>query len=327
MMILPNEAEDYNPADSLDDEATLGDHVALSFSVPLAYAGERLDAVLARLIPEHSRSRLQAWIRAGRVEADGELRAEPKLRLHGGEKLTVVPDEDPVALSFAPEPVPLKVIHEDAALAVIDKPAGLVVHPGSGNWHGTLLNGLLNRWPDAAGIARAGIVHRLDKDTSGLMVVARSLTAQTDLIRQLQARSVKREYLAVAFGQLRGDMTIDLPIGRHPTQRTRMAVVESGKPAITHVKILERLPACTVVQCSLETGRTHQIRVHLAHAGHPLVGDPVYGDRRVRAFGFARQALHARRLGLRHPATGEAMRWESPLPADIVELIERLRHA
>ena len=327
MMILPNEADDYNPADYPDDDAALGESAALLFAVPIAQAGERLDAVLARLMPEHSRSRIQAWIRAGRVEADGQVRDEPKLRLRGGEALTVHPDEDPVALSFAPEDVPLTVIHEDSALAVIHKPAGLVVHPGSGNWHGTLLNGLLHRWPDAAGIARAGIVHRLDKDTSGLMVVARSLTAQTDLIRQLQARTVKREYLAVAFGQLRGDMIIDLPIGRHPTQRTRMAVVESGKPAVTHVKILERLPTCTVVQCSLETGRTHQIRVHLAQAGHPLVGDPVYGDRRVRAFGFDRQALHARRLGLRHPATGAAMSWASPLPDDIADLIERLRHA
>lgn len=326
MMTLANEAGDYTPADSPDDDGGTADGEALCLEVPFADAGERLDAVLARLIPEHSRSRLQAWIRAGRVEVDGQPRQEPKLKLRGGEALAVFPDEDPATLAFAPEAVDFPLVHEDAALAVVDKPAGLVVHPGSGNWSGTLLNGLLHRWPDAAALPRAGIVHRLDKETSGLMVVARSLTVQTDLIRQLQARTVKREYLALAVGQLRGDATIDAPIGRHPTQRTRMAVVDSGKPAVTRVRVIEYLPGCTVIQCSLETGRTHQIRVHLAEAGHPLVGDPVYGDRRARGFSFFRQALHARRLGLVHPQTRQPMTWESPVPADLAELIERLRH-
>lgn len=293
-------------------------------SVPEHDAGERLDVVMARLWPAHSRSRLQGWIRAGRVHVDAHPASDPKQRLRGGEVLLLEPEADPLTQAFQPEPVEFPVIHEDGALLVIDKPAGLVVHPGSGNWSGTLLNGLLHRWPELARLPRAGIVHRLDKDTSGLMVVARSLPAQTDLVRQLQARTVKRRYMAVASGHLAGTGQVDAPIGRHPTQRTRMAVVPGGKPALTHYEALEVLNGATRVECVLETGRTHQIRVHMAHIGHPLVGDPVYGARTTVPV-FARQALHAWRLGLNHPVTGGAMLWSSALPADFEALLGALR--
>jgi len=316
MTNLPNEAEDYSPDDLVD------------LLVPSALAGERLDAALAQLLPAHSRSRLQTWIKAGRVLVDGAACAETKCKVHGGESIVVCPEEDPLAVASQPEAIPLQVVFEDDTILVIDKPAGLVVHPGSGNWSGTLLNALLHHHPAAAAIPRAGIVHRLDKDTSGLLVVAKTLTAQTDLVRQLQARTVKREYLAVVAGVLPRDGTVETNIGRHPTQRTKMAVVQGGKPAITRYKVLERLSQATVVECSLETGRTHQIRVHMAHLGHPLIGDPVYGDRRTRAVSvqFARQALHARRLGLLHPVSGQAMHFEAPVPEDLAMLIETLRH-
>src|SRR6185369_1739650 len=214
-------------------------------------------------------------------------------------------------------------VHEDAALLVVDKPAGLVVHPGSGNWHGTLANALLNHAPQLASIPRAGIVHRLDKDTSGLMVVAKTLIAQAALVRELQARSVTREYIALAAGDIAARGSIDAPIGRHPTRRTTMAVVATGKPARTHFEVIERFGTATLLACRLETGRTHQIRVHLASLRHPLVGDPAYG--RKGPLAFRRQVLHAFRLGLLHPVTGAECRWEAPLPDDLANLLAMLR--
>jgi 23S rRNA pseudouridine1911/1915/1917 synthase len=225
-----------------------------------------------------------------------------------------------------PEEIPLDIVHEDQAILVLNKPAGLVVHPGSGNWTGTLMNALLNHAPQLKQVPRAGIVHRLDKDTSGLMVVAKTLEAQTDLVRQLQARTVSRIYLALVEGRVAEAGSVDAPIGRHPRERTKMAVVERGKPAVTHFHVLERLPHHTLVECRLETGRTHQIRVHMQSIGHPLVGDPVYGSRELRK-AFHRQALHATRLGLIHPVSGQRMEWQVPMPGDMVELIERLRQA
>lgn len=304
------------------------DSTALALAAPVDCGGIRLDHVLAELLPQHSRNRLQGWIRDGRVLVDGAAVCEPKHKLRGGEAIIVHAARDAQAAAALPEAIPLDVVFEDDALIVIDKPAGLVVHPAAGNWSGTLLNALLHHCPHLAGIPRAGIVHRLDKDTSGLLVVAKTLEAQTDLVRQLQARTVKREYQALARGVVERAGTVDAPIGRHPTQRTRMAVVMGGKPARTHYRIVERFSTCTLVECSLETGRTHQIRVHLDHIGHPLVGDPVYGrgaNRVPRGPAFDRQFLHARKLGLVHPESGRSMLWKSALPGDMAELLEQLR--
>jgi 23S rRNA pseudouridine1911/1915/1917 synthase len=294
----------------------------LRLTLPASCAGRRFDAALASALPSFSRSRLRAWIDAGRVLLDGAVVAADR-PVRGDEAVVVDPLPDAATAAFAPEPIALSIVHEDAQLIVVDKPAGLVVHPGSGNWEGTLLNALLHHAPELSGVPRAGIVHRLDKDTSGLLVVARTLEAQTDLVRQLQARTVRREYVAVAGGDIASGGTVDAPIGRHPTQRTKMAVVPTGKPARTHYEVVERFGTTTLLRCRLETGRTHQIRVHLAQAGHPLVGDPVYGRRQPVA--FPRQALHAARLALVHPATHVEVSWESPLPADLASLIETLR--
>jgi len=299
---------------------------SVALTVPPDCAGLRLDQALARLLPAHSRSRLKAWIDAGRVEVDGAV-APPRRKLAGGERIVVEPDDAGVEVDDAPQAIALAIVHEDAATIVVDKPAGLVVHPGAGNRDGTLLNALLHRYPELAGVARAGIVHRLDKDTSGLMVVARTPEAQTDLVRQLAARGVEREYLAVARGDVAKAATVDAPIGRHPVHRTSMAVVERGKEARTHVSPVERFGVATLVRCKLETGRTHQIRVHLAAIGHPLVGDPVYGTRKAAPGvpAFARQALHAEKLGFADPATRKVRRFVSPLPADLSALIATLR--
>ncbi|WP_075644220.1 RluA family pseudouridine synthase [Caballeronia cordobensis] len=304
--------------------------------VPDALAGERLDKVLARIFPEFSRNRMQGWIEEGRVRVDGAL-AKVRQPVPLGATITLVPDLLPEQLAFAPEAVPLHIVYEDETLVVINKPAGMVVHPAAGNWSGTLLNGLLHRYGEAAaGLPRAGIVHRLDKETSGLMVVARTLQAQTDLVRQLQARTVKRRYVAFVWGAMRDEGTIDAPIGRDPRERTRMAVVQSasGKPARTHFKTIDRTTwhgqPVSAIHCDLETGRTHQIRVHCAHAGHPLLGDPVYGRARGKRSvtplpnGFARQALHAWRLGLIHPATGKDVHWRADVPEDIAALAAEL---
>ncbi len=306
----------------------------LHFVVPDGCAGLRLDQTLARLLPEYSRSRLQEWVVRQQVKLNGEL-ATSRQKVWGGEALEVLPQAHPAEQPYLAEDIALDIVYEDDTLLVINKPVGLVVHPGSGNWEGTLLNALLHHAPQLEAVPRAGIVHRLDKDTSGLLVVAKTLTAQTHLVRQLQARSVKREYLALVWGELRHGGTVDQPIGRHPTQRVKMAVVESGKPAVTHYQIEEKFPSCTLVRCRLETGRTHQIRVHMAHIGHPLVGDSVYlkGPQKcvpqLRSLlgGFPRQALHATRLALEHPVSGEAMEWHVPMPDDMAQLLRQIARA
>lgn len=334
---------DIDEFDELVDEIATPpvpeDMVPVVLEVDSAAHGERLDKLLARVLNEFSRSRLQQWIESGAVRVDGEVR-RARDAVQMGERIEVQPQAEPETLAFAPEPVPLEVIHEDAALLVIDKPAGLVVHPAAGNWGGTVLNGLLHRYPAAAALPRAGIVHRLDKETSGLMVVARTLTAQTDLVRQLQARTVKRTYLALVWGETPDEGTIDAPIGRDPRERTRMAIVNTsnGKPSRTHFRTLGVVPlgrgSVSMVMCQLETGRTHQIRVHFESIGHPLLGDPVYhratrrGQRpAIKAplpVPFDRQALHAYRLGLVHPVSGKGLSWEAPPPADLQALIDAL---
>jgi 23S rRNA pseudouridine1911/1915/1917 synthase len=301
----------------------------ICLTLPADCAGLRLDQALANLLPEFSRSRITQWIRGGRVVVEGQP-AQPKTRVCGGEAVAVSPETEPALLAAAPEAIALDIVHEDAAILVIAKPAGLVVHPGSGNWHGTMLNALLAHAPALAALPRAGIVHRLDKETSGLLVVGKTLQAQTHLVRQLQARTVSREYLALVHGAVTRGGHVDAPVGRHPTQRTRMAVVERGRPAVTHYELLESFaPHATLLRCRLETGRTHQIRVHMQSLGHPLVGDPVYGRSRRSALdllnAFKRQALHAERLALEHPDTGRLMDWQAALPADFAQLLAALR--
>ena len=318
-----NNLSNYSPEEDFAD-ATCEWSAAV---VPAACAGLRLDRALAQMFPEHSRSRLQNWLREGGIRVDGELR-DVRAKVFGGERVEINLPEEQTALSAIGENIPLKVMFEDDTLIVIDKPAGLVVHPGNGNASGTLMNALLYHAPALSGVPRAGIVHRLDKDTSGLLVVAKTLEAQTHLVRQLQARSVERRYLALAHGLIARGGEVDAPIGRHPAQRTKMAVVQNGRPALTRYAVLEALPGTTLLECRLATGRTHQIRVHMAHLGHPLVGDPVYGRRHQgidpRLAGFGRQALHAFRLGLIHPVKGEPMVWKSDLPGDFSELLKGL---
>jgi 23S rRNA pseudouridine1911/1915/1917 synthase len=330
----PNSAEP--PLDPDFDDEIDPDFAALDAGADLApmtlrltpdACGKRLDKVVAALVPQFSRSRLQLWFEGGHVTVDGKP-ARGKDTAYGDETVVVSPQAAPEDTAFAPEPMLLPIVHEDEAIIVINKPAGLVVHPGAGNWSGTLLNGLLHHCPQLVSVPRAGIVHRLDKDTSGLMVVGKTLAAQTDLVRQLQARTVKREYLALVWGTPHLSGTIDAAMGRHPKDRVKMAVSTSlnSKPAITHYErlesgMLDRRPV-SLVQCRLETGRTHQIRVHMQHLGFSLVGEAVYGKQHlVSAFG--RQALHARRLGLVHPATGEDCEWVVPLPPDFAGLLEQ----
>jgi 23S rRNA pseudouridine1911/1915/1917 synthase len=307
------------PADYTFGEAPIP---KLALEVEPSLAGLRLDQALARLLPEESRSRLARLVEEGAVLVDGE-RARPRHRLRGGEKLEVVLRPRPEESSFRPEDIALDVVHEDDDVLVVAKPAGLVVHPGSGNWAGTMLNALLHRVPALKGLPRAGIVHRLDKETSGLLVVAKNEAAMQDLVRQLQARTVKRTYLAIVRGAVPAEGTVDAPVGRHPTQRTRMAVVPGGKPAVTHYRVRERFGAHALVECDLETGRTHQIRVHLASIGHPLEGDPVYGGRGERR--LPRQALHAWKLAFVHPRTRKVVRFAAPPPADFEALAASLR--
>ncbi|MFP4138770.1 MAG: 23S rRNA pseudouridine(1911/1915/1917) synthase RluD [Halomonas sp.] len=302
--------------------------------VPDAMAGQRLDQAAAELFVDFSRERLKAWIKAGDLTLDGQA-ARPRDKVYGGEWLRLATEvEDDTR--FEPEDIPLEVVYEDDQVLVIDKPPGLVVHPAAGNPDGTLLNALLHHDPALAAVPRAGIVHRLDKETSGLMVVAKTLAAQTALVEQLQARTVSREYDAICVGVMTAGGTVDAPIGRHPKDRKRQAVTASGKPAVTHYRVVERFRAHTHVRCRLETGRTHQIRVHLAHLRYPLVGDPVYGGRlklpagasptlKEVLRGFPRQALHARKLAFMHPGSGETLSFRAPLPDDLLMLLDFLR--
>jgi 23S rRNA pseudouridine1911/1915/1917 synthase len=306
----------------------------LDATIPDELAGRRLDQALAELFPDHSRSRLTAWVKAGDVLVDGEP-AVPRQIVHGGEQValdTAVQRE----VGAEPEDIALDIRHEDADIIVVDKPAGLVVHPGAGNAAGTLQNALLHHDPALAGIPRGGIVHRLDKDTSGLMVVARSPRAHTALVAQLASREVHRQYLALVYGTMVAGGRVDAPIGRHPRDRLKQAVREDGRDAVTQYRVRERFRAMTLVECRLETGRTHQIRVHMAHVRHPLVGDPQYGGllklpKGASAAltdalrGFRRQALHAEQLAFVHPGTGEQVSFEAPLPADMQAVLAALR--
>ncbi len=323
--------QEYNQGSATNKSA---EPVTLQAEIGLELAGSRLDQALAVLFPDYSRSRLTQWIRDGRVQVDGRL-LKPRDKVAGGERveLSALPERNE---QFAAEALPLPIVYEDEAILIIDKPAGLVVHPAAGNWEGTLLNALLHHAPELAEVPRAGIVHRLDKETTGLLVVARTLVAQTALVRALQAREFTREYDAVVWGQVTGGASIETPIGRHPVDRKRMAVVAGGKPAVTHYRLAERFRAHTRLKVRLETGRTHQIRVHMAHIHHPIVGDPVYGGRgrlpagttealRQALAGFRRQALHAARLGLAHPSSGEYLEWQAPPPDDFSALIAALR--
>lgn len=298
--------------------------------IPAELSGLRLDQVVARLLPAYSRGRMQAWIEAGQITVGGQNVAV-RHKVYSGDQICVQVMPIPQEADHAPEAIALAVVFEDEHLLVINKPVGLVVHPGAGNWTGTLMNALLHHCPEAVNLPRAGIVHRLDKDTSGLLVVAKTLTAHTALVRDLQARLVKRIYQAVAVGRFAAvSGTVEGAIGRHETQRTRMAMVASGKAATTHWRVLRQFSSRTHIECRLETGRTHQIRVHMAHLGHPLLGDSVYGGRRGPGAllpSFPRQALHAWRLGLKHPETGEAMQWEADLPEDMQQLLKALADA
>ena len=287
-------------------------------TVPAHAAGRRFDAVLAELFPQYSRSRLAEWIKSGDALLDGHP-ARPRDPVRGGEAVALAVVED-VQTHAVAEDIPLDILYEDASVFVIDKPAGLVVHPGAGNPAGTLVNALLHRDPALEKLPRAGIVHRLDKDTSGLMVVARTLAAQTALVRAIAAREVRREYLALVHGRPDAEtFSVEAPIGRDPVARVRMAVVAGAKPARTDVTVLATAvvdgQTVSAVRCRLHTGRTHQIRVHLAHRGHPLLGDTLYGGRAL--LGVMRQALHATRLGLVHPDTGQALLFEAPVPVDL----------
>ncbi len=300
--------------------------------IPDKYAGKRIDHALALLLPDYSRNRLQQWIRKGLVTIDGAP-CSGKTKVWGGEEVVVKIQPDAGELAFRAEDIPLNIVYEDDYILVVDKPAGLVVHPGSGNWSGTMLNALLQHLPDNASLPRAGIVHRLDKDTSGLLVVAKTLTVHTDLVRQMQKRSIGRQYAALVYGVVAGGGTVDAPIGRHPRDRKRMAVVERGKSATTHYSIVEHGVDWTMLRCRLDTGRTHQIRVHLASIGHALIGDPVYKAGAVsktvpvEAATFPRQALHAQRLQIVHPHSGASVHWVAPLPEDLVNLLDCLRNA
>ena len=303
-------------------------------TIPAELAGLRLDKALARMFPEYSRSRLKEWLLAGAITVDGNS-WRPRDAVEGGESVALEPPAE-VSVRAEPEAMALQVAHEDSDLLVINKPAGLVVHPGAGNPAGTLMNGLLHHAPELEKIPRAGIIHRLDKDTSGLLLVAKTLQAHTALVRLLADREISRQYIAVCNGVLTGGGVIREPISRHPTDRKRMSVQQNGKAAVTHFTVRERFAAHTYIDVKLETGRTHQIRVHFAYRRHALVGDPVYGGRLALPKGaseeliqtlrrFKRQALHATRLVFDHPATGKPLALEAAAPEDFQNLIEVLR--
>jgi len=309
------------------------DTSTLNANIPEDCDGKRFDQALAEMFPDYSRSRLQGWIRGGRALLDG-AEVQPRARVATGQAVEVRPELEQV-VDDASEAMTLDVVFEDEHVIVINKPAGLVVHPGAGNPAGTLLNGLLHRAPELSVLPRAGILHRLDKDTSGLLLVTRSVAAQTQLTRDLEQRLIRREYRAVCQDRLTAGGTVDAPIGRHRVHRTRMAVTNAGRPAVSHYRVLHRFDAHSFIAVRLETGRTHQIRVHMAHVHHPLIGDPVYGGRLRLPKGagesvhaalqaFRRQALHASDLGFVHPVSGEEMRFHAPLPDDMLCLLNAL---
>ena len=334
-MIKPTKDEkeltNYNANTALQESDELHE-VMLNVTIPNNYAGLRLDQALAQLFPNWSRSRLQLWISQKRITLDGKA-VNSKQKVWGNEQICINPKSFSTGPQFKAEAIRLNIIYEDDFLLIINKPAGMVVHPGNGNWQGTMLNALLHHAAQLSNVPRAGIVHRLDKDTSGLLVVAKTIDAQINLARQMQQHQVKRNYLALVLGQVTQNGTVDQPIGRHPVQRTKMAVIKKGKPARTHYQILEQFEGCTLLQCSLETGRTHQIRVHMHKIGHPLAGDPVYGGKPKKInqeIGqlltiFPRQALHAQQLELAHPENDKIMSWEATLPDDMNALLQTLR--
>jgi 23S rRNA pseudouridine1911/1915/1917 synthase len=312
----------------------MAESIKLEAIVPEEFSGSRFDQVAAKLFPDYSRARLQLWIKSSELTVDGQAR-KAREKLVAGEHLHLSAEVEDQERWLA-EDISLDIVYEDEALLVVNKPAGLVVHPAAGHANGTLLNALLSHEPDIASVPRAGIVHRLDKDTTGLMVVAKTLSAQNHLVSQLQARTVSREYEAIVLGNMTGGGTVTADIGRHPRQRKKMAVVAmGGKEAVTHYRLIKRFKNHCHIRCMLETGRTHQIRVHMAHIRHALVGDPLYAGRTqipkgaseelITALrGFGRQALHARRLSLIHPLTAEEVTWEVPLVDDMVTLLELL---
>jgi 23S rRNA pseudouridine1911/1915/1917 synthase len=318
-------ADEYDESDDVEVIAEADGPIALALSE--ADCGMRLDKVLSQYLPQYSRSRLQQWIEEGHVTVDGKT-ARAKSTMFGDEQVLVQPQAAADAHAYEPEAMALAIVHEDQAIMVVNKPAGLVVHPGAGNWSGTLQNGLLHYHPPIADVPRAGIVHRLDKDTSGLMVVAKTMQAQTDLVRQLQARTVHRVYLALVWGTPNVGGKVDAAIGRHPRERIKMSVQNNltAKPAVTHFRrlatgLLEGKPV-SLLRCELETGRTHQIRVHMQSLGFPLVGDALYGKPHLVPV-FGRQALHACRLGLVHPVSRKDCEWQAPLPEDMATLLGR----
>jgi len=303
--------------------------------VPESCLGKRLDQTLAEMFPDYSRSRLKDWILAGHVAVNGEIMTRAREKMFGGEAI-VINAEIEAEIRYLPQNLPLNIIYEDDDVLVINKPAGFVVHPGAGNPDGTVLNALLHHCPQLDIVPRAGIVHRLDKDTTGLMVVAKTIAAQTNLVESLQAREITREYEAIASGKMTAGGLVDEPIGRHSTKRTQMAVSFIGRPSVTHYRVMEKFRLHTRLRLRLETGRTHQIRVHMAYINHSLVGDPVYGGRprppknatselREILKGFKRQALHAAMLSLYHPISGELMTWHADIPEDFANLTLALR--
>ncbi len=323
-MALP-QTPDSNPIDYIDEEDFI------SLEIPMEMAGERLDKVLAGSLPDYSRNRLKTWVEAGAVMVDGKV-TKARYLLRGGESIKVFPQEMPEQFAFSPEDIPLDVVYEDDAMIVINKPAGLVVHPAAGNWSGTLLNGLLFRYPELKSLPRAGIVHRLDKDTSGLMVVARTAQAQTSLVRQLQDRTVGRRYLSWVWGGAPSQGKVLASVGRDQRDRLKMAAGSpQGKPAATLFRRLAKgafnESPVALLECRLETGRTHQIRVHLESLGFPLLGDPVYRKKTpgvAQSLPFERQALHAFALSLQHPVTNELSSWFRLPPADLMVLLTQV---